>query len=1075
MGHVFSDTFRFDRHHFSLRPTVKERVDSMISRFQSPVLENSPVDLSSSTDTRHPNSCSSFLLLSAADILTLLNGLFPQSPSSLHTSPSTTGVPSWSGFSTSYSLRPEPPAEPGFYRANNSYSPRPPSQSGSIFSMESSLISMPESSLSQNASRIRFELTDLDEPIHRPNLEHPSEEHWTIYSISEDGQDLSWSLLPDFGSGQSKASATESDDDAHTLNLGQEENHEATQTAIIRLVEDSDLHDQTDYETLAQPAPLSLRQRFSQAMASAHNTSDFVGAHYWWNASRQLRQERLTASSPGDSWILGPMHQSCINSLKKSRAVVERCESDFVFLDHSLRRLQAQLKSLMSTIDKIRTKMWYMTDVNNSKQYEEARHVAMALKTMIYSARPFDAPEESRARTAARSLGGSLFQKPELQIMNMMKAPSSQGGPKKLSDEQVELTRKWLSVNAVENFCKGEERIHRFCYEVRMSINRLAGETMSETPVLWASELFQRERARYERNSSRPFSGLYIPTTLRPSTAASEEQLHTPLSSGFNLHTPSPLSPLPHDIPPSIFDKQTIPRLASDKWRNPRDSPSVDVGSLAGSPGRAGSTSTGDTYSTFWSGHPRHAAYSESVSSVYSRPPSMYSETLAPPIGQSERTPHGQYKGRPQARSQPKTQGKTAFMDNLKQTLTSLLLTDLGSPVWSCGSETDAWFTNTLDKPHIRMQMQRRATVQKFYDDYDQRSKHLRERRRSSGCQRSRSLDPPVAQTRVTMDTTPPSNTYSGLPREDFQQDFSYKAVFHRLIEVFSRHGNPFVKLNALRDLRALVVASLNSTHDASSSQDTSVPGNSEAAASNPSLHRRRSARHSFSEIRTTAMAQTDTGLPSSTPPESVTYGSQRSDYLTPSDDQIVAALRDLILEVKPKTLFRDLQFISAFVPADQLSRTDRGTAFLHFGLAALSLKDEVCHSMVEIADRIVSQELMRRHPPPGSDFYPQTGHAVEVAASMWIITAKEGNPVAQRELAILYLTHPELLPRVTLPLTRPRDTFKAEMMYLRGKDSKSDPQSMCLALHWMQLSASGGDLLARNRLREREEFDSIA
>jgi chromatin assembly factor 1 subunit A len=182
-----------------------------------------------------------------------------------------------------------------------------------------------------------------------------------------------------------------------------------------------------------------------------------------------------------------------------------------------------------------------------------------------------------------------------------------------------------------------------------------------------------------------------------------------------------------------------------------------------------------------------------------------------------------------------------------------------------------------------------------------------------------------------------------------------------------------------------------------------------------------------------------------------------------------------LILDVKPKTLFRDLQFISAFVPGDQLNKTDRGTAFLQFGLAALSLKDEVCHSMVEIADRIVSQELMRRHPLPGSDFYPRPGHAIEDAASMWIITAKEGNPVAQRELAILYLTHPELLPRVTLPLTRPRDTFKAEMMYRRGKDSKSDPQSMCLALHWMQLSANGGDVLARNRLREREEFDSIA
>lgn len=130
---------------------------------------------------------------------------------------------------------------------------------------------------------------------------------------------------------------------------------------------------------------------------------------------------------------------------------------------------------------------------------------------------------------------------------------------------------------------------------------------------------------------------------------------------------------------------------------------------------------------------------------------------------------------------------------------------------------------------------------------------------------------------------------------------------------------------------------------------------------------------------------------------------------------------------------------------------------------------------MVEIADRIVSQELSRRHPPLASDFQSQPGRAIQDAAGMWIITAKEGNAVAQRELAILYLTHPELLPRVTLPLTLPRDTFKAEMMYRRDKDSKSDPQSMCLALHWMQLSANGGDTLARNRLREREEFDSIA
>lgn len=919
--------------------------------------------------------------------------------------------------------------------------------------MESTTISLPENDLAQKAARVRFELSDLDEPTTHSKLEHPADENWTIFSISSDGHSLTWSLLPDCDVGPSEGSLLENDDDTHSTNLGLEENHEALQTAIIRLVKENPVYDSDGYDrTLhSRLPPFSLKHRFNQAMTSANNYSDFVDAHYWWNASRQLRQGVTATPSLGtdDSWILGPMHNSCSRSLDRSTLFIERCESNFISSEQSLRQLQTHVKGLMATIAKLRNKMWYMTDVKNSMKYEEARHVAMALKTMIYSARPcLDLPEEPRSRAGVRSIGGGLFQKPELQVMNMMKAPSSQGGPKKLSDDQVELTRKWLAHNSIENFCKGEERIHRFCYEVQISINRLVGESMSETPVLWASELFQRERARYEGYGTRGFPGISMPTTPRPSTTASEDPLHTSIYGG-NLPLHDPMSRLSQDIP-SLSQKPSIQSLISDKWRRHQDLPSIDVSSVGGSPSRAASTSTGDTYSTFWSSPQRHPMYATSVSSVYSRPPSMFSETATRQPRRSERKP----------------QGKTAFMGDLRQTLTSLLLSDLGSPVWSCGSETDAWFTNTLDQTRIRIQMQRRAAVQKFYMDYDERSKCVRERRTSGG-RRSRSLDAPTSRHSHRENTSTRTEQDS---LEDGQSEFSYKAVFHRLIEVFSRHGNPFVKLNALRDLRSLVVASLNSSHKVNSNATTGfVPGDD-----NLSRPRTRKSRHSFSESRAT-IPQMGAAFPSSSPSESVRYGSRRSDYQTPSEDQIVTTLRDLILEVKPKTLFRDLQFISAFVPGDQLSKTDSGTAFLQFGLAALSLKDEVCHSMVEIADHIVSQELTRRHPLPGSDFYPRPGQGIEDAAAMWIITAKEGNPVAQRELAILYLTHPELLPRVTLPLTRPRDTFKAEMMYMRGKDSKSDPQSMCLALHWMQLSASGGDILARNRLREREEFDSIA
>lgn len=952
--------------------------------------------------------------------------------------------------------------ESGFARYKYDTSPKPTSHNGSIFSIETPSILTPELSLAEKAALIRFELTDLDHPSERLSLEDPSNEHWAILSIAADGRGLTWSLLPENRSEMSKNQIIETDEDTHSTTLGLEDNHEALQTAIVRLVNENRIQNSDDYgfisQNTLQPAAMSLKQRFNEAMFCCHHDSDFVGAHYWWNASQQLGQRIPPGSSrkSDDSWILGPMYDSYSRSLDQSRAVIERCESDFVSLDHSLRRLQTQVKDLTVTFCKIRDKMWYMTDVKNSMKYEEAKHVAMALKTMIYSARLFSQfPEEQRSRYGGKSLGSSLFQKPEVQVMNMMKAPSSQGGPNKLSDEQVELTRKWLSHNGIENFCKGEERIHRFCYEVRTSINKLVGETMSETPVLWASELFQMERSRFESYGSRPFPVMSMPSTPRPSTTTSEDTNSASHFYGATMTMPDPMSRLSQDTP-SLNHKPSIQSIISDKWRPQRDFSSIDMSSLAGSPGRAASTSTGDTCSTFWSAPQRHPMYAASVSSVYSRPPSMFSESAT----------------RQPRRVERKTHGKTAFMDGLRQTLTSLLLSDLGSPVWSCGSETDAWFTNALNQKRIDVEMHRRAAVQKFFADYDERSKHLGQQRGSLRGRRSRSL----GDLRSSNHKAPGVEASSQLPQPtletDEQSNFSYQAVFRRLIEVFSRHGNPFIKLNALRDLRSLVIASLISPQDANPSASVGSPGEPDRMRSSPQLHR--AARHSFSEMRARDIPQMDPVL-SSSPPESVTCGSRRSDYSTPSEAQIVATMRDLILEVKPKTLFRDLQFISAFVPADQLNKTDRGTAFLQFGLAALSLKEEICHSMVEIADRIVSQELSRRHPPFASDFQSHPSHAIQDAAGMWIITSKEGNSVAQRELAILYLTHPELLPRVTLPLTLPRDTFKAEMMYRRDKDSKSDPQSMCLALHWMQLSASGGDTLARNRLREREEFDSIA
>ena len=67
------------------------------------------------------------------------------------------------------------------------------------------------------------------------------------------------------------------------------------------------------------------------------------------------------------------------------------------------------------------------------------------------------------------------------------------------------------------------------------------------------------------------------------------------------------------------------------------------------------------------------------------------------------------------------------------------------------------------------------------------------------------------------------------------------------------------------------------------------------------------------------------------------------------------------------------------------------------------------------------------------------TPGAMADAARMLLITAKEGDAVAERELAIFYLTSPELLHRAVLPLTRPSDVFKTELLN-RERRASQDP-----------------------------------
>jgi len=101
-------------------------------------------------------------------------------------------------------------------------------------------------------------------------------------------------------------------------------------------------------------------------------------------------------------------------------------------------------------------------------------------------------------------------------------------------------------------------------------------------------------------------------------------------------------------------------------------------------------------------------------------------------------------------------------------------------------------------------------------------------------------------------------------------------------------------------------------------------------------------------------------------------------------------------------------------------------------------------------------------------------------AARLYTVSALEGDPTAARELALLYLTHPELVRRVTLPLSKPSEVFRAsfasaggEKIGRNGREEGPglDPLTFAVAFHWMEFAANAGDPDARTFLKENGDL----
>lgn len=462
--------------------------------------------------------------------------------------------------------------------------------------------------------------------------------------------------------------------------------------------------------------------------------------------------------------------------------------------------------------------------------------------------------------------------------------------------------------------------------------------------------------------------------------------------------------------------------------------------------------------------------------------------------------------------------------------MTSLLISDLGTLVFSRGSETDAWFSGDLGQDCIeRRERTERKMRRKSKKRTLEKKKSFRNLRVIPRSDPSLETNDPVSQrmervqsnsTRSTEKAMSESHSTAGsstgdsvivisrknISKEADSPDFPYRKAFQRLLRMFSVHPNPYVKLNALYELEHLIVAfltpsaprrprirpeTLTAPPQSPEVQHINAFGQTDTSTTTPRAKNLEEAIDNCKERRSQTFGQSDNS-PAAHRNSDRAHGATGTPAST---DMIVDVLQDLFREadIRPKTLFRDLQFIASFIPAATLDKTERGKAFWDAGLAALGLKQDMCRTLIEISDEVVVHYTKNRNKtnstsnlepvPPTTSNGELMKYSMQDAAKMWTITAKEGDPVAERELAIFYLTHPELVERVTAPLSKPRETFKAQVMEMHGGGNavkeerdreRSDPATMCVAYHWMELSAQGGDELAKKYLRQREELNAI-
>jgi hypothetical protein len=983
---------------------------------------------------------------------------------------------------------------------------------------------------------------------------HPCADRWAVLHVSRDGKELLTRMrkdVEDEDTPDEDSPDSDSEDESSTYGVPLENDYHQLKEAIVKLLSEYELpkvlSDSTafsngksprrekrnkskrttstlpedsiagqTYQPTSQISNMVANQRLNQsrprrssnsgdnedskisdlvimleaAYHQCQSRNEFVDAHTWYRTLDQLK--KLTSPSltrDGYGPLLHYFGRGPRDSLARCFSAIDEFEAWFVWLKQSQELHESRTEAMMRMLKNLRDKMWYKTAVVTSAGYEEARNIAMALKLMGKKLNPGEVlskPIPIHRRTFSRpSISAANFLlKSEAQVLDLIAATNDHGGPNKLSDEQVELTLKWLGKYSIERkFCQCEERIHRFNLEIDKCVNRLVADSVIDAPVLWSSELYRRDREILDRGRSDAWLigvGLFIPDH----DADEEKGRQTSrMSLDFQQHGKDSLH--------SLSTKGSTKSYASSDWSSGTKAAALNIMDAQDYFGGSSPARDIDSTVTFWS--PFQTSSNPEKSSA--KDARSTSTTAA--------------KSLPLATPAALADEKRRFLLDLKRTLTGLLISDLGIIVFNNGSETDSWFSESIVDECIKLkEAEDRKRKQKLARKKSKRAlKASKEQQRSTSASQnttgSERTSPIPVDDLIVADIHDPKKSYL---------EFPYQLAYRRLLQRFSTHPNPFAKLDALYNLRIIIEHQLSSP----SSRSYNIGRSRREEQPTP--------RDSPKPSTPTTVTLSGRGSPTNQSRTRVAVS-----HSPPSTSAVIEALQGLFCDpaIRPKTLFRDLQYIAAFVPAETLDKSAQGKAFFDASVAAVGLKDDVVRCMVEIADRIVEEDTEGRSAGPGSSSQAaqsskastvtavvvtdtaavegtaesgtvtantapqQPRYTMNDAAHMYHLAAREGNAAAERELAIFYLTQPDITPRAMQPLSKPKDVFKNldKMLSQRGSSSsarggskggseedskRSDPLTLCLAHHWMEMSKAGGDELAANYLRDRDDIERI-